>query len=451
MSIFKAYDIRGVYGHDFDLDTVYKIGYFIPKVLKADAVWIGRDMRNSSEEISKVLIQGITDAGADAYDMGLCSTSSVYFATVYHDAKASVQITASHNPKDHNGFKISREHAISVGGDDGGIQKIEQLVQNEKVVVSSRKGNIIHHDIRDEYMALLNKYVGDFHHLRVAIDGCHGMANLYIKELMSLSGAHVSYICDTMDGNFPLHDPNPLDEKNCRMLQDLVIADKSDIGLIYDGDADRVMIIDEKGRFVRPDIVTAILAEPILQKEQGKVVVDIRTSRAVIEAIQSMGAEVIMWRVGHAYATLKLAQTQAILGGELAGHYYFRDFYNNDCGILASLFILQRVNKLKKEGILLSDLVDKIDCYHNSGEMNFVIENKDAAMQALKIYAEQVGDIQAVLDFDGLRFEFSQWWFNVRKSNTEPYLRLIIEAETDVVYKKHYDAIIAIMKTFEGR
>lgn len=446
MGAFKAYDIRGVWKRDFDEETVYRIGYFLPSLLKADKVAVGRDVRLSSETIYENLTRGINDAGADVLDLGLATTPMVYFATNYLKVDASVQITASHNPPEYNGLKISRTNAIPVGGDTG-LKELERMVREETVTVSRKRGTIISRsDVRDAYVEYQKQYLVDLSGLKITMDCSNGMANLVIKDI--LKGCDVHYLLDTFDGSFPVHEPNPLDVKNCRLLMENVIKDGSDVGVEYDGDADRVMFIDEKGRFIQPDYITAVLGLYYSRKETGNCLQDIRTSRSTTEYLEKLGFTVTTWKVGHAYAKMKIREINGIFGGELAGHYYFRDFGNCDSGILASLLVLSVVAELKKQGRTLSSLVDEIVTYSNSGEVNFKLENKDAAINALYERFVKNASPLKVLDMDGYRIEFDSWWFNVRKSNTEPYLRIVCEARSDEELKKHLYEISAIIKSF---
>ncbi|MCR4676737.1 MAG: phosphomannomutase/phosphoglucomutase [Sphaerochaetaceae bacterium] len=446
MGAFKAYDIRGVYNQDFDKETAYKVGYFLPQLLPCKFVVVGRDVRLTSDEIHEYLCKGINDAGVDVWDIGLATTPMVYFATVYLKADASVQITASHNPKQYNGMKISRTNAIPVGGDTG-LKDLERLCNKGEVkpVAEDKKGKIIEKDIHQAYLDYQKKFLPDLEGLNISVDPSNGMSNLYVKELF---GDHAKYINDVLDGTFPAHEPNPLEEKNCAQIKEAVLKNKSDVGVIYDGDADRVMFIDERGRFIQPDYITAVIGAYYLEKEKGSVLVDIRTSRSTTEYVTKKGAtEVFIWKVGHAFAKMKIRQEHCIFGGELAGHYYFRDFNNCDSGILASLLVLQTVAKLKKEGRTLGDLIDEIVVYANSGENNFKLEHKDEAMQALyDAYKDK--NPEKVYDFDGYRIEFPTWWFNVRKSNTEPFLRLVVEAKTKEELKERFSELEAIIKKF---
>ncbi|MBG0767575.1 MAG: phosphomannomutase/phosphoglucomutase [Spirochaetaceae bacterium] len=444
MGAFKAYDIRGIYNKDFNKETVYKIGYFLPKLLKSKVVLVGRDVRTSSEEIFESLCNGITDSGADVYDIGLATTPMVYFSTVHFNVDASVQITASHNPAIYNGLKISRAKAVPVGSDSG-LKELEMMVNNDIVVVSEQKGSIQKKDAKEPYLAFLKQYIPDTSGLNLSIDCSHGMANLLVKDLL---GSDHHYLYDHFDGTFPAHEPNPLEIENCEDLQNAVLQNKSDIGVIYDGDADRVMFLDENGRFLQPDYITAVLGYYYLRKEKGNVLVDIRTSRSTTEYLTNLGATVHVWKVGHAFAKTKLRDLRAIFGGELAGHYYFRDFYNCDSGFLASLLVLQVVAELKKQGMTIGEFIDTVIVYANSGEMNFKLEQKDEAMQALFDRYVTNDKPEKVMDFDGYRIEFSSWWFNVRKSNTEPYLRLVVEAKTKEELQERTQELSTIIKQF---
>ena len=445
MGAFKAYDIRGIYNRDFNKETVYKVGFFLPKLLPCKYVVVGRDVRLTSPEIFDFLCRGITDAGVDVWNIGLATTPMVYFATVYLKADASVQITASHNPKEYNGMKISRTMAIPVGGDTG-LKDLERMVNEMEVtpVPAAKRGKIIEKDIHEAYLNYQKQFLPDLSDLSLSVDTSNGMSNLYVKELF---GDHAKYINDTMDGTFPGHEPNPLDVENCAQIMEAVKKNGSDCGVIYDGDADRVMFIDERGRFIQPDYVTGILGMYYLAKEKGSVLVDIRTSRSTSEYLEKIGAtKVITWKVGHAFAKMKIREEHCIFGGELAGHYYFRDFNNCDSGILASLIVLQTVAELKRQGKTLGQLVDEIVAYSNSGEINFKLEQKDEAIAALYDKYSKLNPTR-ILDFDGYRIEFPTWWFNVRKSNTEPYLRIVSEART----KEELDEKLAELKAIIGQ
>ena len=430
MGAFHAYDIRGVYNVDFDKDTVYRTGFFLPELLKTDKVLVGRDCRVSSPEIHEYLVKGITDAGADVCDLGLCTTPMVYFGTAKYGFKASVQITASHNPASYNGMKVSMENALPVGFDNGLGQIKEWIDEGRECITAKTRGKVHEMDIREDYLEFLLGYREDYSGLRLAFDLSNGMSVLFARRIFGDSPA---YIFDEMDGRFPNHEPNPLVPKNIVSLQSLVKETRADIGVIYDGDADRVMFVDETGAFISPDLMIAVLGHYFLESrgDRGIVLQDIRSSKAVGEYLVPMGAEMRTWKVGRAFAARKLRELDGVFGGELAGHYYFRDFFYSDSGLLASILILNVVASMKRKGVSVSSLISRIARYRNSGEINFRVEDKQGAMDAVREYFVSKETPTASMDFDGYRVEFPEWWFNIRPSNTEPYLRFICEAVSD--------------------
>ncbi|MBP5710786.1 MAG: phosphomannomutase/phosphoglucomutase [Bacteroidales bacterium] len=429
MGAFKAYDFRGVFNKDFNLEDIYKIGFFLPTLLKTNKVLVGRDMRVSSPAIFENLSRGITDAGADVYDMGLTTTPMVYYFTAKHNFDASVMITASHNPKEYNGLKVSRTNALPVGFDTG-LGELKEMVENQTPKPVSKKGTVIKHEVKQEYLEFLKNYQYDISNLKIVMDCSNGMASTLVKDIY---GKQPVYMFDELDGTFPNHEANPLEPENVVALRERVLEEGADIGVIYDGDADRVMFVNEKGEFISPDLMIAVLAQYFIKEKdvKGQVIQDIRTSKSVTEYIRKMNRDVYIWRVGRAYAALKLREIDGAFGGEFAGHYYFRDFYYSDSAMLASLVILHVVSELKRQGVSLSQFISKIAVYANSGEINFKIERKQEAMDALKDHFMDNENATEFMDFDGYRIEFEDWWFNVRPSNTEPYLRMLMEAQTE--------------------
>lgn len=444
---FKAYDIRGEWNKDFDADIVYKIGYFLPQLLKADNILVGRDCRNSSYEVFEALTAGITDKGANVSDAGYTTTPMIYWGTARYHYPASVMITASHNPKSHNGLKISGADALPVGYDTG-LDRLEKMVLDLPTLQKSNKGIVQVMDLIQPYLQFLKSYKSDLNQLKIGIDCSNGMASLIIKEL--IENSNTAYINDKADGNFPGHDPNPLAPSNQRQLKELVINNICDIGLIFDGDADRVIFIDENGEFVSPDLIIALLGHYFFdeKKQKGKVLQDIRSSRAVSEYLQKFGADVETWRVGRAYGALKLRQMDGIFGGELAGHYYFRDFYYSDSAMMAALIVLKLLNGFKSKGMSLSQLVKRISPYYNSGEINFKIADKHEAMEAVKAHFMMQSKPIAFMDFDGYRLDFKDFWFNIRPSNTEPYLRFLAEAKHEHKLKEVVGQTKDVIKQF---
>jgi len=446
MKAFHAYDIRGIYNEDFNKDDAYKVGFFLPKLLKTKKVLVGRDVRESSPEIFEFLTNGITDAGADVYSIGLSTTPMVYYATAKLGFKASVQITASHNPRQYNGLKISRENALPVGYDSG-LAELEKMMQNDEINVAEIKGQIFEQDIKDEYLTFLKSYLVNFSKLKIGIDCSNGMGALFIKDLL---GDTPHYIFDELDGTFPNHEANPLIPENYADLQKIVRDNNLDIGLIFDGDADRVMFVDENGDFIPPDLIIAFLGHYFIEEknEKGKVLQEIRTSKAVGEYLSNFGFEMDMWRVGRAYAATKLREIDGVFGGELAGHYYFRDFYYSDSAYLATILVLRTLVRFKEKGLNMSDIIAKIKKYENSGEINFKIEQKQEAINTVVEHFKAKQTPEKILDFDGYRVEYADWWFNVRPSNTEPYLRLIVEAKNNDLLKEKIDEIKSIISKF---
>jgi len=446
MGAFKAYDFRGIFGKDFDLETIYKFGFFLPSLLHADKVLIGRDMRLTSDDMFHALARGITDAGADVYDMGLTTTPMVYYFTAKHGFEASVMITASHNPKEYNGLKVSRKDALPVGFDTG-LGELEQKVLHEEVVITNPKGKIVDYPVKEEYLQFQSQYHYNIGNLNLVMDCSNGMASILVKEIF---GNQPLYLFDTLDGTFPNHEANPLEPENIVALQEKVRETKADIGVVFDGDADRVMFVDEHGDFIPPDLMIAVLGHYFIEEKniQGLVIQDIRTSKSVAEYLAKMGREMYIWRVGRAYAAMKLREIDGAFGGEYAGHYYFRDFFYSDSAMIAAQVLLHVFAEMKKKGVSVSQLIGRIRRYANSGEINFTIEEKKAAMEAVVKTAVAQEKPERILDFDGYRVEFPDWWFNIRPSNTEPYLRLLMEARTEALLAEKRAFIENVLKPF---
>ena len=427
LKAFHAYDIRGHFGTDLTTDLAYKVAYFLPELLDTRRVLLGRDMRLSSPALHDAVLRGLIDAGAEVWDLGLSTTPFVYYVTARHGFKASIQITASHNPKEDNGLKVSRALALPVGYDSG-LSTIERWILEERPTPPAEvPGTVRDFDVRQEYVEFLNGFKKDFSNLKIGMDCSNGMASVFVHKLF---GEQPIYLYDTLDGSFPNHEANPFQPENVVDLQKLVIAQKCDVGVIYDGDADRVMFIDETGSFIAPDLIIALLGEYFIKErgEVGIVLEDIRSSKSVAEFLEPLGAQIAMWKVGRAFAAPRLRELGGVWGGEVAGHYYFRDFFYSDSGLLAAILVLNIVARLKREGIRFSEMIARIKHYENSGEINFRVENKQAAMDAVKQHFMDAEKHTAFYDFDGYRVEFKNWWFNVRPSNTEPYLRFLCEA-----------------------
>ena len=447
LKAFHAYDIRGHFGTDLTVDLAYKVAYFLPELLDTRRVLLGRDMRLSSPALHEAVVRGLLDAGAEVWDLGLSTTPFVYYVTARHGFKASIQITASHNPKDDNGLKVSRALALPVGYDSG-LSTIEQWILEERPMPPApERGSLHDFDCRDEYVEFLNGFKEDFSNLKIGMDCSNGMASIFVHQIF---GDQPHYLYDTLDGSFPHHEANPFQPENLVDLQNLVVAGHCDVGVIYDGDADRVMFIDETGRFIAPDLIIALLGEYFI-KEKGRcgtVLQDIRSSKSVAEYLEPLGAKIAMWKVGRAFAAPRLREIDGLWGGEVAGHYYFRDFFFSDSGLLAGVLVLGIVARLKREGIRFSEMIARIRRYENSGEINFRVEDKRAAMDAVKDHFMAAEKCQAFYDFDGYRVEFKDWWFNIRPSNTEPYLRFLCEATTQELLEERVAQARAVIEEF---
>jgi phosphomannomutase len=446
MKAFKAYDIRGIWGSELNADIAYRIGNFIPEVFKISRVLIGRDIRLSSDEMFMALTEGLTDAGADVYDAGLTTTPMIYWGTGKFNFEFSIMITASHNSGGYNGLKFSGKDVVPIGYDTG-LSGLEKLVESNKPTTRIRKGKITTFDYSSEYLNFLRTYYNDNSELSIAFDCSNGMSALFVKDIF---GRTPKYLNENMDGTFPGHEPNPLEPENQTQLKECVLKNNCDIGVIFDGDADRVMFIDENGRFVSPDLIIALLGHYFFvgNNRNSVVVQDIRSSKSIGEYLCQFGVDVEIWKVGRAFGATKLKDVDGIYGGELAGHYYFRDFYYSDCAFMAAEIVLRIVSDFKKKGITLSEMITKISPYANTGEVNFTISEKQVAMNEVLQYFSSSDEEYKLYDFDGYRLEFSNWWFNIRPSNTEPYLRFIAEAKSEELLQENTRIIYKILEKY---
>ena len=473
MSFFKAYDMRGTFGADFDLDTVYRVGLALPRVVKGRRWLVGRDCRTTSDAVHDALVKGLAESGAEVTDLGRCTTSMVYFFTAKEDFDGSVMITASHNPPTDNGLKVSMKTALPVGYANG-LNEVERLVGTAfsalhvgetcgaESAPRTQGGEPATDAVRlARYIAWQREHSSFIAHsasLSLAVDCSNGMASILAHELFP--GA--VFLNDTPDGTFPAHSPNPLNAAAREQLARVVRERKLDCGVIFDGDADRAMFVDENGDFVQPDYLIPIVARATIRRPGGlldgssvpatqtckhpnnpKIIHDVRTSRGAIETLREMGCEPVMVPVGHAFAKPILRDIKAVCGGELAGHYYFGEFFGCDSGVLAALRVLSEVAKAKVAGRTFSAMMAPIVTrYANSGELNFKVEDKDAAIARVLACAATLARETARSTMDGYRLEYDEGWISVRKSNTEPYLRLLVEADT----KARLDAWVAKLK-----
>lgn len=438
--IFKAYDIRGIYGEELDETMARRIGLAFQHVLTdedravSNTVVVGRDMRSHSVGLAEALIDGLTAAGLDVVDVGVVTTPMSYFAVGHLGAAGGIQVTASHNPARYNGFKLSRHGARPVSGATkgdrkGGIELMEEKIAAGDLPVAETRGRVSRTDVMADYQEHVLAHLdvptdGEPKRLRVVADAANGMGTVY-RPILERMGIELETLYFKLDGTFPNHEANPLKEENLRDLQAAVTEHGADLGVSFDGDADRSAFIDETGRAVGSDLITALIAGELLERHPGSAVVyDLRSSKALAEYVGEKGGEPIRERVGHSFMKATLREHDGVFGGELAGHYYFRDNFYADSSILAVVEIL---NLLRKTDRPLSAAVAPLRRYAKSPEINFEVEDKQGKMDELaRRHAD--GDVDWV---DGISVRYPTWWFNVRPSNTEPYLRLVLEADTE--------------------
>lgn len=431
--IFKAYDIRGIYPDEIDEATAEKIGRAFPTILDDDdhsgerphTVVVSRDMRSHSPGLTRALVEGLRTAGVGVIDIGLATTPMSYFAVGHLGAAGGIQVTASHNPAEYNGMKLSKREARPVSGDHG-ISQIEEKVTSGDLPEAAKRGSYETMDVTGDYRRHILSFLQrptDGRTLKVVADAANGMGVLY-RPILEAAGIELVPLYFELDGSFPNHEANPLKEENLEDLKAAVKREGADLGVAFDGDADRAGFVDENGRAVGSDLMTGLIAGELLERHPGRAVIyDLRSSRAVAEHIREHGGKPVRDRVGHSFMKATLRKEDGIFGGELAGHYYFRDAYFADSSILAVLEIL---NLLWKEDRPLSELVSAIDRYAKSPEINFQVADKQGKIDLL---AEKYSDGE--IDYlDGITVQYPTWWFNVRPSNTEPYLRLVCEAQT---------------------
>ncbi len=438
--IFKAYDVRGLYPGQLNEELARRIGMAFERLVTLEGdqgaalprtVVVSRDMRDHSVPLSAALCAGLTSAGLDVLDIGLATTPMNYFATGHLGAAGGIQVTASHNAAEYNGLKFSLAGAVPVSGDHG-IPIIERHALGEEPAPAATPGRVEARSIETEYAEHVLSFLDRSFEatgspkLRLAADAANGMGTIY-RPLLEACGVELLPLYFELDGTFPNHEANPLLPENLRDLSDLVVQQKADLGVSFDGDGDRAAFVDERGEPIGSDLITALIAGQMLQRESGGAVIhDIRSSRAVSEYIREHGGTPLPERVGHSFVKATMRRTGAIFGGELAGHYYFRQNYCADSSILAVVAVL---NLLRRSGKRFSEVTAPLRRYAKSSEINFEVEDKEGTMEAL--VARYAGEQGGTLDrLDGIRIDFDDWWFNVRPSNTEPLLRLVLEAST---------------------
>ncbi len=448
--IFKAYDIRGIYPEQLDEDAAWKIGNaaasFLRSLLRGyergqanyQSLCVGHDMRTHSKGLAEALIKGMNSTGANVIDIGMIDTPQMYFAINHLGTCGGVQVTASHNPVEYNGFKISGLEAKPVGQDTGlkEIKHISTALLHTHGVIN---GAVEKYDLTDAYREHVLKFLDSkIKPLKIVIDASNGMAGKVVPLIFDNIGVEIIKLNFSHKGVFK-HDPNPLIESNLAQLKDAVKKDKADIGICFDGDADRLIMVDEKGKTISCDLLTALLAPYFLEKTpKAAIVYDLRSSWIVREEILKYGGMPRRERVGHAYMKKTLRTVHAVFGGELSGHFYYRDNFYADSGMITLVHV---INILSRKSQPISELIKPLRKYHASGEINFTVDDKETMIKELsRKFSQGSAD-----DLDGITIQFKDWWFNCRASNTEPLLRLNVEAKTKDLLKKQLKEIEGIL------
>jgi phosphomannomutase len=441
-AIFKAYDVRGTVPDQLDATLAEAVGNAFVVVTGADTVVVGHDMRPSSPDLAQAFARGASRAGADVVLIGLCSTDELYFASG-HLGHPGAMFTASHNPARYNGIKLCRAHAQPVGKDTG-LTEIRDRVAAGEEQVADRTGSVTEQDVLPDYAAYLLRLAPvRGRRLTVVVDAGNGMAGLTAPEVLGRIDAEVVPMYFELDGTFPNHEANPIEPENLADLQAKVRETGADIGLAFDGDADRCFLVDERGELVSPSVLTALIAARELAKEPGSTIIhNLITSRAVPEIVVEHGGKPVRTRVGHSYIKATMAETDAIFGGEHSGHFYFRDFWRADSGMLAALHALGALAETDRP---LSEVLAPYHRFSASGEINSTVADQQAVLDRLE--QEWARDDVEVDHLDGLTVTHPDWWFNVRASNTEPLLRLNAEGKDETTMADLRDRVLATIRS----
>jgi len=445
-NIFKAYDVRGLYPGEINEDAARQIGRGFAAYLNAKRIGVSRDMRVSSPTVAAAFIEGARSHGTDVVDYGMCGTDMIYFAVVRDGLDGGAQITASHNPKEYNGIKMVREGAFPLSG-DAGIGDIRDMIATSSFPAArGPKGALESSDLLDPYIEKVMSFIDPavIKPFNVVLDAGSGMAGVVAPRLFDRLPCKTTRLCFEVDGTFPNHEANPLIEENRQDIVERVVAEKADIGIAWDGDADRCFFIDGTGEFIAGDFVTALLAEAALIKSPGqKIVYDVRASYAVKDIVAHYGGTALMNRVGHAFIKRRMREEDAVFGGEVTGHYYFRDFYYADNGFIPALLILELMSR---KGKTLHELLKPLrEKYFISGEINTKVADISLVGERLKALADRYKDGKTYT-LDGFSAEYPDWHFNVRGSNTEPMLRLNLEALTPELMGVKRDEVLKVIR-----
>jgi phosphomannomutase len=441
--VFKAYDVRGIYPDELDEAGGYAIGCAYVQEFEPRRIAVGRDMRLSSPAMADAVMRGAADSGANVVDLGLVGTEMVYFAVGELELEGGIAVTASHNPREYTGMKIVRRGALPVGGDSGLLDIRTRAMAGARDVAGPR-GTITQEDIWPRFVERVLSFIDveAVKPLRVVIDAANGMAGAMLPPVLERLPIETVRFYFEPDGTFPNHEPNPLLPENREFIVSKVTEERADLGVAFDGDADRCFFVDDTGEFVPGDFVTALLAESILEKEPGgKILYDVRASWAVPETIERAGGIPLVNRVGHAFFKHRMREEGAVFGGEVSGHYYFRDFSQADSGVIPFLLMLELVSKREQKlSVILRPYRDR---YFITGELNTPVADVALTLQELK---ERFGSEGQVSHLDGLSVDADDWHMNVRPSNTEPLLRLNLEALSPELMERKRDEVLAVIR-----
>jgi phosphomannomutase len=440
-TIFKAYDIRGTYPDQINADIYRTIGTAVGNVLAAKTAIVGHDMRSSSPELADAFIKGLLAAGVDVVAVGLASTDSLYFAIGKYGYDCGAMVTASHNPSKYNGLKISKEGAEPLSS-EGELAEILKTVQTDAMKNAAKPGTLSKRDIIDDFIDHALSFVDlkTIKPYKIVADAGNGMAGLIVPQLFKKLPGQLIPMYFELDGNFPNHPASPIEPENIADLRKRVIAEKADFGVAFDGDADRMFLVDENAKPLGGDMVTAMVARSMLAKNPGaKIIYNLICSKAVPKVISDNGGVPIRTRVGHAFIKALMKENNAIFGGEHSGHFYFRDNWFADSGLIAFLVCLELLSKSSKK---LSELVASFDTYFRSGEINSRVADIKAKLQEL----EKAFPDAKIDKLDGVTIDCGAYWFNVRPSNTEPLLRLNLEAGTETLMHQATEKVLGIIR-----
>ncbi len=444
MSIFKENDIRGLYPGDWDKNTAYRIGTCIPDIIRGKNIVIGRDGRESSDEILKYITKGLTDRGINVIDIGRVDTPAVYFSIGNYNFDGGIMITASHNPVGYNGLKITGNNASPIEYTSG-LKKLEDLVLGSAKKEKGVLGKVTNLDISADYVNYLKGFQTSKKKIKAVFDCSNGAAGRFIKDILATFHGDAIIINREIDGTFPNHGPNPVLQENLQQLKRKVKDSGADIGFCFDGDGDRVVMIDSSGKILSPDVITAIIGLFYFKYHPGKIngnkilLVDIRSSNSVGEFLTGIGADVEVCPVGHAKIKKLMREHQALFAGELTGHYYYRENFYSDSAWLSIFRVISVLSEGTKN---LLELEEEILQYHFSGELSFKVDDKDAVINKLQ---NKFSDA-IINSLDGYRFDYSDWWFIIRKSGTEPLIRLVVEADSKELLDQRVSEITEIIK-----